>query len=88
MSPESDIYVSRNPFTREVEDHASCIELNTHLFFKSWAGRAKCMGLTSAIEFTVKKKTDLPARDRVSMVSKKVTSQAPFLGSLQKSTFH
>lgn len=54
--PQSQIAMSPGTFTRELEDRASCIELNTHLFFKSWADRAKCMGLTSAIEFIVKKK--------------------------------
>lgn len=67
MRPESDIYVSRNLFTRATEDHTSYVELNTRLFFNSWADRAKCMGLTSAIEFTVKKKVGLPAIDHVSI---------------------
>lgn len=66
MSPESDSYVSRNIFTRKMEDHASCIELNTYLFFKSWADRAKCLVLTSAIE-----KRLICQLECVSMVSKK-----------------
>lgn len=58
------------------------------LFFKSWADRAKCMGLTSPIEFTIEKKTDLPAREHVSMVSKKSLPKHLFWGTLQRNSFH
>lgn len=66
MYAESDVYVSKNPFTRQVEDHASYVELNTPIL-QLFGQRAKYMDLTSAIKFTARKMIDLPTINCVSI---------------------